>query len=435
MVRFQGARNTVRPLLNILRVVFGLFLTIALSASWCAAQDGYGGIPPASGNINANNPMTPGPPSRIPPVSRPSTWPGQASPWSPSQAPTDGQLPSGPIQACAGSRIIAHVGTEVILESDLIVRKIDKRGGLEVVGGVDHILSPYKDRMSPEQFAAQREMLLQKLLPEVVQVKLICLDAKRTIPAEGWPQIKEQLSKAFDDFQLDKLMKQFEVDSPIALEAKLDEVGTSVDRERRAFIDFNLARQWQMQQVGMDDEITYDHMMSYYQKHLDEFTTPARARWEELMVSFSKHPNQAAAGEAIARMGNQVLAGVPFAEVARQGSDAVEAAQGGRRDWTPKGNLACKELDRALFSLPIGQLSPIIEGPTGFHIIRVVERQDVTVAEFLDAQVSIREKIIQDRRMKQLKDFFAKLKARTPVKTIFDEAEVADRPDHTGAVR
>ena len=67
-------------------------------------------------------------------------------------------------------------------------------------------------------------------------------------------------------------------------------------------------------------------------------------------------------------MGNQVFAGAPFAEVAKAGSDGVTAAAGGQRDWTNKGSLACQELDRALFGLPVGQLSPIIEGPTGFHI-------------------------------------------------------------------
>ena len=35
------------------------------------------------------------------------------------------------------------------------------------------------------------------------------------------------------------------------------------------------------------------------------------------MVRFSKYPNKDAAYDAIARMGNQVLAGAPFADVAK----------------------------------------------------------------------------------------------------------------------
>ena len=107
--------------------------------------------------------------------------------------------------------------------------------------------------------------------------------------------------------------------------------------------------------------------------------------------------------------------------MAKAGSDGVTAADGGRRDWTSKGSLVCEEIDRALFTLPVGQLSPtIIEGPTGFHIIRVTQREDVTVTQFLDAQAEIRKKIVRQRSEKQFDEYMAKLKARTPVWTIFD---------------
>jgi foldase protein PrsA len=131
-------------------------------------------------------------------------------------------------------------------------------------------------------------------------------------------------------------------------------------------------------------------------------------------------------------MGNQVFAGAPFAEVAKVGSDGVEAADGGRRDWTTKGSLACEELDRALFGLPVGTLSPIIEGPNGFHIIRVTQREEPVVTPFLDTQKDIREKIVKERSEKQLREYLAKLEAHTPVWTVFDgPTEVANRPQQS----
>ena len=101
---------------------------------------------------------------------------------------------------------------------------------------------------------------------------------------------------------------------------------------------------------------------------------------------------------------------------------------GGWRDWTAKGSLV-PELDGALFGLPIGQLSPIIESSAGFHIVRVTQREEPVVTPFREAQVAIRDKIIQERSAKQLHEYLAKVQARTPVKTIFDRPQVADRPD------
>jgi parvulin-like peptidyl-prolyl isomerase len=418
-----------------LQLMIGVYLAAALTASWCAAQDvpgGYGNMPMApvtpSNPGSFNEPVTRLPPTQPPATMRPPSWPGSDMGVAP-QSPLPGGLPPGEMKACNGARIVAYVGSEVILESDLILRKMDKKGAFEVIGSVDFVLNQYQGQYPQEQIEAQREALIARLLPEVVQIKLIFLDAKHTLPSDRWPEIEKQLAKGFDDMQLEKMMKQFGVSSPRELDPKLRAVGTSVDREKRNFIEFILARQWQGEQIKRNEEITWDQMVGYYRRHQDEFTRPARAKCEELMVRFSKHPTEAAAGEAIMRLGNRVLAGEPFDQVARTGSDGVEAPKGGRRDWISKGSL-CPELDKALFTQPIGQLSPaIIRGPTGFHIVRVTEREDAAVTPFTEAQVGIREKIVKERSAKQLHEYFTKLQERTPVKTIFDGPQVARRPD------
>ena len=122
-------------------------------------------------------------------------------------------------------------------------------------------------------------------------------------------------------------------------------------------------------------------------------------------------------------MGNEVLAGAPLAAVARAQSDGRTAAAGGLRDWTAKGSLAAEELDRALFVLPIGQLSPILESNTGYHIIRVIDRQDATRTPFPDAQDEIRKKIQQERSDQKAQEYLAKVQRLYPPWTIFDDVK------------
>ena len=50
--------------------------------------------------------------------------------------------------------------------------------------------------------------------------------------------------------------------------------------------------------------------------------------------------------------------------------------EGGRYDWTTKGSLVSDVIDQAIFSLPVGKLSRILEDEKGFHIVRVIERED-----------------------------------------------------------
>jgi hypothetical protein len=175
-------------------------------------------------------------------------------------------------------------------------------------------------------------------------------------------------------------------------------------------------------------------MLAYFHAHQDQFTAPARARYEELMVRYpgGKYPTKKAALDALWQMGHRVWSGEPFAQVARNGSEGATAAEGGERPWTTKGALACQAMDEALFGLPLGQLSQILESPQGFYIIRVTQREGAMVKDFRDAQVEIKDKIIQERSDKQLKDYLAKLETRTPVRTIFDSdvgpSQVARRP-------
>jgi parvulin-like peptidyl-prolyl isomerase len=121
-------------------------------------------------------------------------------------------------------------------------------------------------------------------------------------------------------------------------------------------------------------------------------------------------------------MGNEVLAGRPFAEVAASRSEGPTARSGGRFDWTSKGSLASKLLDEAIFTLPIGQLSAILEEEKALHIVRVTERVEAGRTPFIEAQTGIRDTLRQERRQKSMNDYLSRLRGRTPVWTAFQNA-------------
>jgi hypothetical protein len=94
--------------------------------------------------------------------------------------------------------------------------------------------------------------------------------------------------------------------------------------------------------VGGDEEIPHAELIAWYQNHLDEYEFPARARFEVLTAKTGLKRSRAAAWDMLAAMGNDVLEGKPFAEIARTRSEGPTAASGGGYDWTTKGSLASK---------------------------------------------------------------------------------------------
>jgi hypothetical protein len=423
-------------------LLIGIFLTMAIAVRPGAAADPWdsgdnqSNVTPAvpkttpMSNYDLMRQVVPSAPVQPASVSRPVTWPGGTIPASQPPAQMPGALtpPQAPMILDESTKIIARVGSEGIFASEImgtsIVWKNAKKseGGVvcAIMDGIDDLLEQYKDKMPPGQFDMQRTLLIKQRLVNRIESKIIYQDAKQSFPAEHFPEIEKQMDKFYESTALPALYKCCEVKSTTELDKILHKRGISLDYAKKSFREWILVQQFMGQQVKRDEEITYDQMYKYYQEHLSDFEKPAQAKWEELMVQFSKYHSKPEAYEAIARLGNQVITGAAFAEVAKNGSQGPTAANGGAYSWTSKGGLKFKEIDQAIFDLPVGQLSQIIETEKGYHIIRVSERVETEITPFRTAQVDIKEKIILERTNKQLQDYLARLENKIPVWTVYD---------------
>ena len=111
------------------------------------------------------------------------------------------------------------------------------------------------------------------------------------------------------------------------------------------------------------------------------------------------------------------------------------ASKGGQQDWTSRGALVLKEIDDAIFTLPIGELSDIIETPDGYHIIRVLERTEDNHTPFLEAQVEIKKRILDEKRKAAFDDHIAKLRKEIPVEYPFEADAILDESKNGGQLR
>jgi len=249
------------------------------------------------------------------------------------------------------------------------------------------------------------------------------VDACRTIPEDRIPEIEKKVNEAFDQQQLPRLVKDAGVANAAEYDQLLRSRGQSLDRIRKTFFERALAQQWIQQKVTGDKEIPHADMIAWYENHLAEYEFSSRAKFEQLAIKVTPQRPREEAWNMLAAMGNDVLEGKPFADIARSRSEGLTASNGGVYDWTNKGSLASKVLDEAVFTLPVGQLSAILEDGGMLHIVRVTERVEAGRTPFLEAQVGIRDTLQQERRKKEMDEYLAKLKDRTPVWTIFDDQQ------------
>lgn len=387
----------------------------------------YAPVPQPSGP----QPSGPYPPMSYPPAGYPPTPyaqppypPSVPAPQGPAAAVADARPPE--FEQVEGAMIIARVGPEVILAS-------------EVLGALDEVIAANREQIPEEHQDQVRLQLLKQALGPLIDLRMVYLDARRNIPDEGFEQVRKRIDEDFENNQVRKMMKRLDVQTRAQLDAKLREGGSSLERQREEYVRSIVAQQWRHQNVKIDNEVTHDQMLRYYQEHIEDYSHTAAVRWEQLQVRYGARRSQADAWQRLAAAGNQVLGGRPLADVAREFSEGPTASEGGVRDWTTRESLVSTELQRALFTLPVGQLSPILETEGSLQIVRVVERREDGATPFTEVQAEIREKIRGQRRREATAGYMAKVREQTYVWTVFDDpqaaAELTRRPPAAGGPR
>lgn len=304
-------------------------------------------------------------------------------------------------------RVLAIVGGRPILVGDMLQE-------------INELIATHAQKEPEERKQATRQLLVQRMLPKFVDRQLIYVDSIRGLP-EGADieKINSSLGKAFDDEALSKLVEKSGAPSALEFDAQLRLMGSSLRQYRQSWIDDQFVKYSLGQKMQSDEEeVAYQEIRDYYDKHIDEFRIPARAKWEQLVVRFDRAPDRESARRMIAEMGNEVVYGASLDAVAKKSSHDRNAKDGGQQDWINQGSLANEALDRAIFELPLNQLSDVIETPSGLHIIRVLERMPAGAKPFRDAQVEIKEKLALAKREKRFEEYLAKLRREIPIEVV-----------------
>lgn len=336
-----------------------------------------------------------------------------------------------PLRDC---EVVARVNGEVILacellwEVELIVQ--ERLAGLppEQVANVP-----------PEVLEELREQVMQGLLMSRLDMTLFYADFRASVPQADLAAIHKNLNKQFEVQEVLQLAKRLEAEDRADIEKKLYELGTTLDERREEFYKKMIARSWLTETVEFDREVTHEDMLAYYLEHESDYANPERARWEELMVQHSRFPNKRSAYAAIAQLGNKahkstsaLPAATPaFGVLAKTSSHGFTASKGGLHGWTTRGSLSTAAIDQAIFSLHVGEMSPILESPLGFHIVRVLERQPAGKTPFRDVQNDIRKSIRDERFNTAINARVTEMKSKARIWTVFtgdiDMTRVAER--------
>ena len=325
--------------------------------------------------------------------------------------------------AIFNSKVAATVNGAPILNGDVIDRYsgvvISAREQMQVMWAHPEKLPPGQPRPTPEDFENFREMLVKRDLSGHIQRRLLVERMKSSLKPDQVKAMNAHLDQLFDQ-EIAKLKRELKVSTRTELELELNKKGTTLQNVKDNFSTERLAMEFLVLKSEKPEPIDRLDLVAYYKEHAEDYAIPAKVKWEHVQVSYGPERSKVEAKRRIEAAAAELDSGVPFEEVAKKYSDGSTAKSGGQRDWMGPGNLSDTKLEKQLFELPIGKLSPLYEGPAEWQLVRVTGREKSSRTPFGEVQEEIRTKIEEGQRQNGSQKLFKKLMEEAVIETKYD---------------
>jgi peptidyl-prolyl cis-trans isomerase SurA len=144
-----------------------------------------------------------------------------------------------------------------------------------------------------------------------------------------------------------------------------------------------------------------------------------QTRARHILIRVDEITSAAEAKRRLEDLRERLKHGEDFAELARLYSQDGSAANGGDLGWINPGDTV-PEFERAMTTLADGEVSPVIQSPFGFHIIRVEERRVQDMSQ--EKQRFAARQALRERKMDEAyQDWLRQLRDRTYVEYLLEE--------------
>jgi peptidyl-prolyl cis-trans isomerase SurA len=380
------------------------FLAAALAVVM-GCQSDRGALVRAQGPNDPLGPVAPAPPPGVAPAPAvaPAVGGAVAGTAPPAVAQTNFTVPAlDPKTGTPRVKVVAVVGASLTVITDQEVRESVWQRNDEL----SRLEGREREAKTKELYtAALRRTIERELILDDMYAKL-----KKASKSNVIDEIKDSAVQGTDR-RIRELKKQIGIktDDEFALFLRIQ--GLTVQVLRRQYEREMMASQYvnsMLKEKGRRASLA--DVRDYYDKNPKDFATKDRVKWQHVFVSANKHGQVAAQrAEAIRQAAS---GGQDLGALSKQYDDGLAGAQNGLGVGERAGEIA-QDLEATVLGLKAGELSAVIQTPTGYHIVKVLERDYAGVRPFdQTVQNAIRnkldEQLYEADRAKMVEDLWRK---------------------------
>ena len=150
----------------------------------------------------------------------------------------------------------------------------------------------------------------------------------------------------------------------------------------------------------------YKEMKALFESNPNQYKVPEQVKFRQIFCRTRKKANE---------LYGKIRSGDNLAALARKYSEGPEAEDGGEVGWVAKGTLD-EPLDKTLFQMAPGDISPVTKSASGYHILEVIARRPGGFRAFSEIIGDIEKDLYQTRRMSFFKGWLQSLRSDIRVK-------------------
>ena len=268
---------------------------------------------------------------------------------------------------------------------------------------------PYLKRIDETYPGSDKEAIIRQtkaaLLQRFIDDLLIEQEAKKAGTSIKEEEVMEVLrdSLARQNIRMEDFLKKTESEGR-SLETVKNEVRGQMMRTRL------MRREIKSKVMISDQEIG-----EYYNRHRDEYEGKEAVRIKQILLLIPKNADEetkAGIRNEAQQILNRAASGEPFDLLAMKYSQGPEAQQGGDIGFIEKG-VIIPEVEKAAFSLPLEQISNVIESSLGFHIIKVIDKKGAGLKQLEMVREEIKTKLEDEKLEKKYDEWISAVRKKS----------------------
>lgn len=243
----------------------------------------------------------------------------------------------------------------------------------------------------------------QRLLEQMVEELLLVERAKQLY------QIDELVN-----YQVENFMKDNKIPNKEDLAKALEREGMTMEEFRKQILQVYVPEFVKSREVRSGISLATDEIQAYYDAHKGDLATRPQVKLQEIFFAKPGTSDEEAQKMAEAIRG-ELASGKDFGELAAAYSQAHSRSNRGDAGWYSAGDLS-PELSKAIFSAPVGGVTPLLGTSGGFYIFRVAERKEPAVPTLEEARDMVVNLLREEKFQKEYKNYIEKLKVQSFVR-------------------